>query len=105
LGITLFVAAAAAVGIVRLPAGVGWPAIAGAGLLGGIGFTMALFIALLAFGEGAALDEAKVGVLAASLCAAVAGTPCCARRWLRPRRRRPPPSAGSGRPGQGVSGG
>ena len=73
LGITLFVAAAAAAGVVRLPAGVGWPAIAGAGLLGGIGFTMALFIAMLAFGEGAALDEAKVGVLAASLCAAIAG--------------------------------
>ena len=73
LGITLFVAAAAAVGFVRLPAGVGWPAIAGAGLLGGIGFTMALFIAMLAFGEGPALDEAKVGVLAASLSAAVAG--------------------------------
>jgi NhaA family Na+:H+ antiporter len=34
---------------------------------------MALFIAMLAFGEGPALDEAKVGVLAASLCAALAG--------------------------------
>jgi Na+:H+ antiporter, NhaA family len=41
--------------------------------LGGIGFTMALFIAMLAFGEGPVLDQAKIGVLSASLCAAVLG--------------------------------
>jgi Na+/H+ antiporter NhaA len=34
---------------------------------------MALFVAMLAFGESPALDEAKVGVLAASVCAALAG--------------------------------
>jgi NhaA family Na+:H+ antiporter len=54
-----------ALGLTRLPAGVG--------LLGGIGFTMALFIAMLAFGEGPALDQAKIGVLSASVCAAVLG--------------------------------
>jgi NhaA family Na+:H+ antiporter len=72
-GITLFVAGAVALGVTRLPPGVGWTAIAGVGLLGGIGFTMALFIAMLAFGEGPALDQAKVGVLSASVCAAVLG--------------------------------
>ena len=53
--------------------GVGWGAVLGVGLLGGIGFTMALFIATLAFGESAALDQAKIGVLSASVCAATAG--------------------------------
>jgi NhaA family Na+:H+ antiporter len=73
LGITLFVALAIALRMTRLPAGVGWAAIAGVGFLGGIGFTMALFIAMLAFGESPALDQAKIGVLSASVCAAVLG--------------------------------
>ena len=72
-GITLFVALAVALGVTRLPPGVGWAAVAGVGLLGGIGFTMALFIALLAFGESPALDQAKIGVLSASVCAAAVG--------------------------------
>jgi NhaA family Na+:H+ antiporter len=72
-GITLFVALAVVSRMTRLPAGVGWAAIAGVGLLGGIGFTMALFIAMLAFGESPALDQAKIGVLSASVCAAVIG--------------------------------
>jgi Na+:H+ antiporter, NhaA family len=54
-----------ALGLTRLPAGVG--------LLGGIGFTMALFIAMLAFEESPVLDQAKIGVLAASVCAAIIG--------------------------------
>jgi NhaA family Na+:H+ antiporter len=72
-GIVLFAAAAAAAGLTRLPRGVGWAAVTGVGLLGGIGFTMALFIGTLAFGEGPVLNQAKVGVLLASACAAVAG--------------------------------
>ena len=54
------------------PAGVGWGAITGGGLLAGIGFTMALFIAGLAL-EGDALDIAKVGILEASVVAAILG--------------------------------
>jgi NhaA family Na+:H+ antiporter len=51
-----------------------WRQLAGAGALAGIGFTMSLFIASLAFGDGSALlDAAKVGILAASLIAATAG--------------------------------
>ena len=72
-GITLFVAASTMLGITRLPAGVGWAALTGVGFLGGIGFTMALFIAMLAFGEGAVLDQAKIGVMAASVLAAILG--------------------------------
>jgi NhaA family Na+:H+ antiporter len=43
------------------------------GGLGGIGFTMSLFIAGLAFGEGATLEIAKIGILVASLIAGVVG--------------------------------
>ncbi len=73
IGITLCVAASTMLGITRLPAGVGWAALTGVGFLGGIGFTMALFIAMLAFGEGAVLDQAKIGVMAASVLAAMLG--------------------------------
>jgi Na+/H+ antiporter NhaA len=55
----------------RLRPPVGWAAVAGAGTLGGIGFTVSLQIATLAF-SGARLEVAKVGVLTAALCAAVA---------------------------------
>jgi NhaA family Na+:H+ antiporter len=72
-GIVLFAAAAVAARLTRLPRGVGWAAVTGVGLLGGIGFTMALFIGTLAFGEGPVLNQAKIGVLLASVCAAVAG--------------------------------
>jgi NhaA family Na+:H+ antiporter len=50
-----------------------WRHIIGAGLLAGIGFTMALFIAALAFGDSEQLAEAKMSVLAASLIAGIAG--------------------------------
>ena len=60
-------------GLARLPPGVSWPGLAGIGLLAGIGFTMSLFIANLAFGQSPELDQAKVGVLAASVVAALAG--------------------------------
>jgi len=55
----------------RLRPPVGWAAVAGAGAIAGIGFTVALLIATLAF-EGPQLEEAKLGVLSAALCASVA---------------------------------
>jgi NhaA family Na+:H+ antiporter len=72
IGILLFSWLAVRLGIGRLPDGVGWPAIAGGGMLAGIGFTMALFIAELAL-DGSQLFAAKVGVLTGSAVAAVAG--------------------------------
>lgn len=60
-------------GWASLPQGVGWRHIFGAGLIGGVGFTMALFITGLAFTDKLLIEEAKVGVLAASLIAAVGG--------------------------------
>ena len=64
--------------IARLPAGVTWSMLAAGGLLGGIGFTMALFIAGLAV-HGETLDAAKLGILSASALCATAGT--LALRW------------------------
>ena len=73
-GITLGAAAVVRAGLASLPAGVGWRHVYGAAWLGGIGFTMSIFIAGLAYGEGAAeLNLAKVGILAASLIAGAGG--------------------------------
>lgn len=55
------------------PEGVNWGHIYGAALLGGVGFTMSLFIAGLAFGDLARLETAKLAILAASLISGVAG--------------------------------
>jgi Na+/H+ antiporter NhaA/protein-disulfide isomerase len=54
----------------RLQPPVGWAAVAGGGTIAGIGFTVALLIATLAF-EGTRLEEAKVGILSAALGAAL----------------------------------
>ncbi|MBA4167450.1 MAG: Na+/H+ antiporter NhaA [Chitinophagaceae bacterium] len=51
----------------------GWIHLAGVGMLGGIGFTMSIFIALLSFGEATLQTEAKLAVLAASAISALAG--------------------------------
>jgi NhaA family Na+:H+ antiporter len=56
------------------PPELSWGKILGAGWLSGIGFTMSLFIATLAFGDGALLDMAKIGTLAASLAAGACGS-------------------------------
>jgi NhaA family Na+:H+ antiporter len=57
--------------LVRLPAGVGWSGVAVVGLVGGIGFTMALFIAGLALPEGPMLETAKLAILGGSALVAV----------------------------------
>jgi NhaA family Na+:H+ antiporter len=62
-------------GLARLPEGAGWAHLLGAALLCGVGFTMSLFIASLAFeGEGASVGiESRLGILAGSIAAGVAG--------------------------------
>jgi NhaA family Na+:H+ antiporter len=72
-GITLFAWLAVKSGMSEMPQGVTWLHIYGASWLGGIGFTMSLFISDLAFAEGSLLDVAKVGILTASLIAGIAG--------------------------------
>ena len=73
-GITLVTLAAVWFGICRLPLDLRWRHVIGAGLLGGIGFTMSIFIANLAFpGQGALIDASKMAILAASLAAGILG--------------------------------
>jgi Na+:H+ antiporter, NhaA family len=60
-------------GLCRLPSGVTWSGVGLVGLLAGIGFTMSIFIATLAFDDPQLLGAAKLGVLLASLVAAVLG--------------------------------
>ena len=79
LGITLLCWLAVRAGLAALPSGVGWGALLGAGILGGIGFTMALFITSLAFPDEAMAAASKLGVIAASVLAAVLGILCLAR--------------------------
>ncbi len=87
-GIVVASALAVRAGLASLPSGVTWRHLIGTGFLGGIGFTMALFIAGLAFADAPEqLVAAKVGVLVASAAAAVVGLAILATG----------PAAGSGR--------
>ena len=72
-GVTLFSWFAVWIGIAILPSGVSWLKIYGVGWLAGIGFTMSLFIAGLAFEDDEILSVAKLGILTASLIAGVGG--------------------------------
>jgi NhaA family Na+:H+ antiporter len=58
----------------QLPSGTRYPALLGAAMLCGIGFTMSIFTAQLAFSDPAQLAQAKLGILGGSLCSAIAGT-------------------------------
>jgi Na+:H+ antiporter, NhaA family len=60
-------------GLAALPVGITWLHILGVGFLGGIGFTMSLFIAGLALGDSALLDIAKIGILGGSLLSGLVG--------------------------------
>jgi NhaA family Na+:H+ antiporter len=80
LGIWLFARMSAKSGVAAAPAELSWRALFGAAWLCGIGFTMSLFIAHLAFGEGALLNMSKIGILAASLASGV----CASVFLLRP---------------------
>jgi Na+:H+ antiporter, NhaA family len=73
IGIFTFSWVAVKTGLGRLPQGATWLMMYGVALLGGIGFTMSLFIGSLAFSSDALLTETKIGVLCGSLFAAIAG--------------------------------
>lgn len=73
LGITVASLGGLQAGVGVLPGGVRRGHVVGAGALGGIGFTVALFIAGLAFDDAALEAEAKIGILAGSLIAAAVG--------------------------------
>ena len=72
-GIVLFSYLAVQGGLSRLPEDVAWRQIIGAGFLGGIGFTMSIFITLLAFADPQAVESSKLSILLASLVAGTIG--------------------------------
>lgn len=74
LGVLLLCFVAVATGISRLPADLSWRHVFGAGILGGIGFTMSIFIANLAFAENIqTINASKIAILLASLTAGAIG--------------------------------
>lgn len=78
LGVVLASLIAVRLGYAALPEGMNWFDMAGVGLLAGIGFTMSLFIAALAFdGHPEYMDHAKMAILIASIVAATAGILFC----------------------------
>lgn len=73
IGILLFSFLAVLLKVAALPKGVTWTHVIGLGFLGGIGFTMSLFVTGLAISDPVAADLAKMGILTASLIASVVG--------------------------------
>jgi NhaA family Na+:H+ antiporter len=74
LGVLLLSSLAVAAGLCSLPTGVRWPHMAGAGLIGGIGFTMSIFITNLAFAsDPTVINDSKLAVLLGSLLAGLLG--------------------------------
>jgi len=73
LGIWLFSYMGVGLGFCRLPKDLKWKNIFGAGLLGGIGFTMSIFITLLAFDDTTTINNSKIAILIASTIAGTVG--------------------------------
>jgi NhaA family Na+:H+ antiporter len=73
LGITLFGFLAVKLGLCRLPDRISWKHIIGTGFLAGIGFTMSIFITLLAFDDASTINNAKLVILIASLVSGTIG--------------------------------
>lgn len=73
LGIMLFCFTAVSMGICKLPEDLNWKAILGVGFLAGIGFTMSIFITLLAFDDQVVINNSKFIILLSSLIAGAIG--------------------------------
>lgn len=74
LGVSLCCVLAVVTGLCQLPAGMQWRHVIGAGILGGIGFTMSIFITNLAFAtQDQLINASKMAILVASLSAGAAG--------------------------------
>ena len=86
-GILLFSWLAVSIGIAIRPPNLGWGLLAAGGLLTGIGFTMALFIANLAFNPSL-INAAKLGILSASIASAMTGIAILV--WLSPHEKKRP---------------
>lgn len=74
LGVMIFSFIGITLGFSRLPAGVKWSHLLGAGILGGIGFTMSIFITNLAFQDlQTTINASKIAIMFASLTAGLIG--------------------------------
>ncbi len=73
IGVFGVVAVLVKLGLAQLPAQASWGQVAGTALLCGIGFTMSLFIGLLAFNDPAVQDHVKIGILMGSLVSGLSG--------------------------------
>jgi NhaA family Na+:H+ antiporter len=73
LGIWLFSFIGVSLGLCALPTDLKWKNIIGAGFLGGIGFTMSIFITLLAFDNIDIVNNSKIAIIAASIIAGIIG--------------------------------
>lgn len=79
-GISLAAWLAVRLRVARLPADLGWAHVVGMAALAGIGFTVSIFVAGLAYDDAGVQDEAKLGVLLASIAAACLGSALLMRR-------------------------
>ncbi len=73
LGIWLFSVIGVALGLCSLPAGLKWKHIIAVGFLAGIGFTMSIFITLLAFNQEELISSSKIAIILASIIAGIIG--------------------------------
>ena len=73
LGIWFFSFICVSLGLCSLPAGLNWKRITGAGFLGGMGFTMSIFITLLVFQDIDIVNKSKIAILAATVISGTAG--------------------------------
>lgn len=72
-GISLFTVAAVRMGLGRLPLGTTWRHVVGLSMVAGVGFTVSLFVAGLAFNDQTLIDQAKVGIFVGSVVAGLGG--------------------------------
>ena len=73
IGVILFSFIAVTIGVSVLPRGLNWKHIIGVGFLAGIGFTMSIFITLLAYTDQSIITESKITILLASLTSGIIG--------------------------------
>jgi DNA modification methylase len=73
IGIVLFTIIFVKMGICKLPSGSNWKQLISVSFLGGIGFTMSIFVTLLAFNDSNTIDNSKLMILISSLAAGILG--------------------------------
>jgi len=76
LGVWLFSFIGTGLGLCVMPTDLKWKNIIGAGFLGGIGFTMSIFITLLAFDDAVVINNSKIAIILASIIAGIIGFLC-----------------------------